>query len=233
MDTKSLSDKIEAYIEDHQSAWSPSTLKSEASRLRSVKSEIDKGPKHLFIHLNSLGVKPYTIKTTFIRVCSLEAWCGFSPEYRTWMKKHQNKFKHAYEKEEVTITYEEAVKRIQSLEAGVREHGLGLLETGLRLNESYVVTNGTVRGKGQKPRKIFGTIKETVPKSTLWRKLKAVGLKPHMLRKLCATRLAEKGASAADLMKVFGWSDIRTASVYLQAKDEERLKSLMAESQEG
>jgi integrase len=224
---------IDAYLEDHESAWAYSTLKGEKSRLKAIADQLDKGPKALYAYLVSIKMKPYTIKTVFIRVSSLEAWAKLPPTYREWMKKHRNKFKHAYQKQELEITYEEALAKIAAItHTPTRRHALALLKTGLRISESYCVLEGKVIGKGGKPRKVFGTIEVTVPKSTLQLALSKVGLKAHDLRKLCATRLAEKGATASDLMKVFGWNDFKTAHIYLQGKDEQRLQSLMEESKE-
>jgi integrase len=224
---------IEPYLEDHEGAWALTTWKSERARLNSVAHILEKGPKVVYEHLVSIGSKPYTIKTCFIRICALESWAKLPPVFKAWMKKHKNKFKHAYQKEDLEMSYEEALVRIKTIPSdATRTHALGLLATGLRLDESYRVIGGKVTGKGGKPRKVFGTIEVTVPKHQLQSALKAVGLKVHSLRKLSATRLAEKGASAADLMKVYGWSDIKTASIYLQGKSDERLQALMAESKE-
>jgi integrase len=222
------------YLEDHEGAWALTTWKSERARLMAVADQLEKGPKEVYEHLVSIGQKPYTIKTCFIRICALESWAKLPPVFKTWMKKHKNKFKHAYQKEELEITYEEALDRIQTIpDVAARTHARSILLTGLRLDESYNVVAGKVTGKGGKTRKVFGIIEVTVPKHKLHAALKAVGLKPHALRKLAASRLADKGGSAADLMKVFGWSDIKTASIYLQGKDEERLQALMEESEEG
>lgn len=221
---------IEAYLKDHETAWAPSTLKSEAARLRSCPTDLT-DPEALYVALQSKA--PYTIKTTFIRVVNLERWARVEPRFARWMEKHGRRFKHIYAKEEIKITYEEAVRRIEGLKGRARFHAIGLLRSGVRLDESYRVYDGKVTGKGGKVRKVYGTIKETEAKSTFARKLKAVGLKPHTLRKLCATRLAEKGATPADLCSIFGWSSIETAYAYLMPKEESKLAALVAAAQEG
>lgn len=227
-----MREHIEAYLKDHETAWAPSTLKSESARLRRLSPHLDLTPEALHEHLIKAGKKPYTIKTTFIRLVDLERWAGLDKRFARYMEKHGRRFKHLYVKEEVKITYAEAYKRIMGLGSPCREHALGMLQCGVRISESYNVQAGEVIGKGGKPRKVYGTIKETAAKSTLTRKLKAVGLKPHMLRKLCATRLAEKGASPADLCKVFGWTSIETAYQYLQPKDDARLAAYMETPEE-
>lgn len=224
---------ISAYLDDHKTAWAETTLKSEASRLRGVEVVLDKAPEDVYEHLLAQGAKPYSIKTTFIRLCAVESWANLEPSFKKWMKKHANRFKHAYKKKDIAISYSEALERIGSLESPYNEMALGLLTTGLRISEAYVVQDGQVTGKGNKQRRVYGTIKETAPKSTFTRKLKAVGLTPHMLRKLCATHLAEKGASPADLCKIFGWSNIQTAYQYLQPREDERLAALMEAGTKG
>ena len=146
------------------------------------------------------------------------------------MEKAANKFKYAYQKEDVGLTFEEARQRIMTLEDPYRSMALGMLQTGVRISEAYNVRDGKVKGKGGKRRTVFGTIEKTAPKATFWRHLRRIGLKPHSLRKLCATHLASKGATAADLCKVFGWTNIHTAYVYLQAKDDERLSSFIEDA---
>lgn len=228
-----MKDLILPYLEDHESAWAVSTMKSETARLRSVEGLLHLQPGEFHKALEERGFKPYTIKTIFIRICALEKWAGQATLFKAYMEKHGRRFKHLYIKKEIAVTYEEAYRRIEGLEDPYRQHALGLLCTGARLSESYTVNAGEVIGKGGKARKIYGTIKETAAKSTLARKLKAVGLKPHMLRKLCASRLAEKGATPADLCKVFGWSSITTAYQYLQPKDDAKLAALMETPEEG
>jgi integrase len=227
-----MKELIGSYLKDHETAWAPTTLRSETSRLRSVAVYLDLGPGKLYDRVKG-SMKPYAVKTLFIRICALERWAKLEPLYQDWFYRHRFKFKYAYKKVEVNANFEDVSRSLRTLAgthpAGV--HALGLLASGLRMSESYNLAGNEVTGKGSKTRKVYGKIDLTVPKTTLRRKLKALGLKPHDLRKLCATRLAEKGATAADLCKVFGWSNIRTAFQYLEAKDDERLEALMEESQ--
>jgi integrase len=222
-----LSQSIDLYLEDHKTAWAPSTLRSETARLRAIRAVIDQGPSSLHEHCLAKGQKPYAVKTLFIRVCCLEAWVGQGTEYREWFKKHANRFKHAYVKKEVELSYDEAVRHIQAMPEPYRTQALQMLKTGVRISEVATAKDGMVIGKGARPRKIFGTIELSAPQSTFRAKLKAVGLSPHMLRKLCATKLASKGATPADLCAVFGWSSIQTAFYYLQSQAPSRLQSLM------
>lgn len=229
---------IEEYLKDHESAWARTTLLSEKARLMKVAHLLGGTPAEIHKSLQSARKKPYTIKTTFIRLVAMETWAletgrSTSTEFRLYMKKHRNKFKHAYQKEEIRITEQEARERLSKLTGPARDMAVGMLNSGVRLSEVYTLKDDVVIGKGGKPRKIFARIESVAPRSELCRQLKAVGLKSHTLRKLCATKMVDNGASAADLCKVFGWSSIQTAYQYLQAKDDERLQALMAKGKEG
>ncbi len=234
-----MNDVVDLYLADHETAWAPSTQKSEKSRLNIVRDRLNGSPSDLHLFLVQQGHKPYSIKTLFVRVCAMEAWAlkkklTKEDSFSEYMRKHSNKFKHVYKKEEIEVSYEEACRRINTLlDDPFRSMALSLLQTGVRLSEAYQVVNGEVKGKGGKNRKVYGTISKTAPKSSFARKLKAIGLKPHSLRKLCATRLVEKGATPADLCKVFGWSSIATAYQYLQAKEDSKLGALVEEAAKG
>lgn len=228
-----MKNQVDAYIGDHETAWAPSTIKSERSRLRAIAHLLDGKPEDLYSYLNKLGQKPYTIKTTFIRICAMEKWSQKGTRFCDWMKKHENRFKHSYQKEEVDISYDEALTRINSLDIQSRGFATSLLITGLRISEAYSVADGRVVGKGGKSRKVYGRIEGVMPKSSFASKLREVGLKPHTLRKLCATRLAENGATPADLCKIFGWASIGTAYQYLQAKEEDKIAALMEACSKG
>lgn len=233
-----MKDLVAPYLADHKTAWADSTLESETYRLKALVPLLDKSPEELHEALKTAGKKPYTIKTVFTRLCSLEAWGVANGKlhgaaFKVYMDKHRNRFKHAYVKEDIGLTYDEAKARVQLLKEPYKTMATQILETGLRLSEVYKVKNGRVIGKGGKPRPVYGTITLTAPRSSFSRQLKSVGLKAHMLRKLCATRLAAKGATPADLCKVFGWTSIGTAYAYLQAQEDKKLHALMEESPKG
>lgn len=228
-----MKELVDTYLEARESAWAESTFKSEKARLRAVAHKLDLGPKALHKYLEGEGQKPYSIKTLFIRICDMEKWANAGNAFQFYMLTHRNRFKHVYQKEELNVSWNDAISRINQLSEPYRAMALGLLQSGLRLDEAYRVRDGKVAGKGGKVRKVYGKIEDIAPRSTFSRKLKAVGLKPHTLRKLCATRLAENNASPADLCKVFGWTDIKTAYQYLQPKEESRLNELMEKSTKG
>ena len=49
------------------------------------------------------------------------------------------------------------------------------------------------------------------------------GLSPHGVRKLAATRMADRGATGHELMAFFGWASIKEAERYTRKADRERL----------
>jgi integrase len=49
------------------------------------------------------------------------------------------------------------------------------------------------------------------------------GLSAHGMRKAAATRAAERGATAHQLMAIFGWRTIKQAEVYTRAAERKRL----------
>lgn len=223
---------VDAYIKSHELAWARSTLRSERSRLESLLARSPANPKDLYEKLSSEGLKPYAIKTAFIRMAQFEKWAKLELGYQEFLDTHRRLFKHAYERKTVKLTYEEALARIKSLASvECREAALTLLSCGLRISELYTIKDGQVIGKGGKPRRIYGSIflgGHGLPAATtLRRALKGVGLSPHDLRKLSATRAASRGASAADLCEIYGWSNITTAFNYLQSGKDTRLSGLL------
>ena len=222
---------VEDYIKAHETAWSPATLKSERSRLKIFCAT--ETPEELYQRASAV-LKPYALKTLFIRVSHMEEWAQAQWGYKKFMKTHRNRFKYVYDRKEVGVSYADACRAIGEIKeerAAALAHDL--LATGLRISEAYRVNDGLVTGKGGKTRRVYGTIRAGVPAQQLRAQLKAVGLKPHDLRKLCATRLAERGATAADLCKVLGWSSIQTAYRYLQPLEDSKLRALVEEASKG
>lgn len=225
-----LKDKVDEYINDHRLSWAPSTLRSERHRLYSVAPLLTGDPLSLWDALQIL--KPYSRVTTWTRVVSFWSW--LKPDevnpYETFRKKNARLFKYSYQPKEVEIDYNEAVVRIRQIR---NEHdrrlALQILSSGERYCESRQ-RPGTIIGKGSKPRVVYRfdvtEQAETRSYSSLARSLSRVGLRAHVLRKLCATRLVEEGMNEADLMKVMGWSSIVTAKAYLQPKREAEIRAI-------
>ncbi len=243
---------INEYVDSKSESWSDSTMHSERYRLRGIAFELLTEPKALWDFLTTeRNLKPYAAKTAFIRSGELlefamkKGYVKKGPNVlKEWMQENAKKFKHAYKRKPVGITFDEAMARIMKIEDhGVREKAFELLATGMRVNESLTLNEaGEVQAKGGGTR-IVPLAKdyraENFDKSiaTLRRHLKEHGLTPHMLRKLAATKARELGADIPDLMQRFGWKSAQTASIYLQAEKEkelnDKMKSLLSFAKKG
>ena len=231
-----MKDLIEKYILDNKNAWSGTTLTSERRRLLSIHESLHLPPEELWGVLKERHA-PYTRVTIFSRVVSFYDWLvreghvTAPNKYRDFKSKNKQLFKNTYERRKPSITFEEAKKRIKKLDdERCKNKALELLLTGMRFNESltYRPSDGTVIGKGNKRRKVYNPFKEGVKLnlsySQFMRKLKKVGIKPHDLRKLAASKLYNSGLNEFDLLKVMGWESIETAKSYIQSKEDEKLE---------
>ena len=212
---------IHNYISSKALAWSPTTQRSELARLRKALPSLKSSPLETYNALKD-SYKPYSLKTLFIRLSEFSQFVdGDTAGYKAFMRSHANLFKNAYSRKQVSVTYEEALVLIEEALTGPEQQAAKLmLSTGLRIHEALKYDgSGSVVGKGAKLRPVFSALTITSETSyfRIYRKLAKVGLKPHDLRKLAATRLAASGElNEADLMEVMGWSNITTASNYLQ-----------------
>lgn len=218
---------IEKYIEAKKYAWSETTKRTVAAKLRSAHHLLDKTPEQVYEEL-SKRYAPYSVKQYLIIMGGYNEWLKGNNQFGSFVKQNARLFKSAYKKRKVTLSYPEAVKAINSIQDNaVRGTCLFILHSGLRISEVYKCS-GSVVGKGNKRRQVYVDTPKTLGSpSKVRRALARVGLKPHDLRKLCATRLAEKGADPATLCEVFGWSNISTAYNYLQPKKEDEIRELL------
>lgn len=234
-----MTNLLEEYFTSKKYAWSPSTFKSERYRLLTISPLIDGIPERLWESLKDKA--PYSRLTTWVRACDYYDWLleeghkeGINP-YRKFKKRNRRLFKNAYKRKTPKITYQEAIKRIQTIsDNAVREKAMELLTNGFRYTESFFQDQDGVTGKGNKWRRTF---KECEGKSSdykesytkFYRALRKIGLRPHDLRKLFATECYRKGLSEVDLCEVMGWSSFETARSYIAAKKEEDIKRIIHE----
>lgn len=232
-----LREQVDNYVESKKFAWSQATVRSERSRLMALVDLVDVEPSAVYTKLKE-RYKPYTTKTQFIRLGEFYNWLikqglrGPANPFKNFLEEYRNLFKHVYEKERLNVTYQEATQLIDRLECREsKEKAKALLTSGLRWAESRTQADGWVLGKGGKRRRVYGpSVEYRLSYSTFRSRLAAIGLKPHTLRKLAATRLAEAGARPQDLMEVFGWSSMETAGKYLQAQRERELEALVTKA---
>jgi len=221
MDLQELKD---AYISSKRNAWAPSTLASEQARLEVLPS-INVSPGVLWASLSHL--RPYSRTTTWTRLVDFFDYLNIlgvlkTNSLRAWRKENARQFKHVYERRLPTISFDEARARISNIsDERVRTKALQLLQSGLRLREYDCSGSGRVVGKGGKPRNTvtFDQEKVWVSDYTFRHELRKIGLRPHDLRKLAATKLYQSGFKEADLCAFMGWSSFNTASSYIKAQD--------------
>lgn len=229
-----MEQQLKEYIEYKRGAWAPTTLRSEVSRLYAVLPLLHLTPQEVFVRLSKEGKKPYTIRTIFVRIADFRAHFQ-DYRFKEFLSKQANLFKNVYSKERVSITFQEARKRLEQIaDKDVRELAFFILSNGLRSVEALTYKgDGMVLGKGARMRRIFNHVDMEVGTPVtyikLYTELKKIGLKPHTLRKLAATELAANGLREADLMHVMGWTNIQTASWYLQPKSDEELANKLKE----
>lgn len=228
-------DLVGSYLEYHRLAWAPATLRSARYTLKTY-WPLATSPEALWASLAPLA--PYTRQTVWVRLAHYQNWltskgviCEEAHSLSAFAKRNKRLFRGAYKPERLTITYEEAAQRLAALQPlDVRRTAQRMLFGAQRWSDK-ACGDGLVVGKGSKVRQDYspeGLQGADAPYQKVYRALKAVGLKPHTLRKLALNLLVERGATAADLMQVAGWASMSTAIAYLQPKDDKRLKEMLA-----
>lgn len=224
-----MSNLKQAYLKSKEGAWSYATYKAEASRLAAIsETYLPSDPAGLFSQLQLAGYKPYTVKVILMRAAQLveygQRYGYFKPgvnEFSRYIQEHAARFKYAYKPRKPSLDFKHALQFIEGIEdVQVKEAALGLLRTGLRISEAQQPSRafGSVVGKGGAARNTVALpaiARSLVTK--LRKELAKVGLTPHALRKLAATRVAELGGREADLLAIFGWRSAQVASYYVQA----------------
>lgn len=194
-----------------------------------LKSDNDPTKFHELLKAN---YAPYTVKTMFIRTCQLKAFEGDN-RYDNYMASNANAFKHVYQSKYVKYSFSEARQLVAQIRhEGARKIAELMLATGMRIHEALKYDgSGSVVGKGGKSRPIFSKVRvdKELSETIVRRYCKEVGLCPHDLRKLAATELAKAGLSEADLLFTMGWSNIQTASRYLQPTKQDELAKKVQE----
>lgn len=243
--TTPIRDLIALYLDSRKRSWSASTLRSESYRLTALADSIDGTPEKLWEALAHL--KPYARVTAFTRVSAFYDWAiarghiAGPNRYALYRDENQRDFKqqYVYKRKELpeALTFEEAKRRLSLLPADIQAKALRILSRGLRYSEEETLKRGKVMGKGHKERDVFLDAPEgpVFDKSyqTFWRALKSVGLRPHDLRALAATRFAEAGLSEIELMKLMGWARLETAKYYVQARSRATVRELLNRAAQG
>lgn len=229
------------YITSKKLAWARTSQKNELYRLRMHGPRVMDAPEAVYKDLRDRGMKNHSIKTTFVRLGQFYQWLVDTDKipatknpWKLFLKENALIFKYCYQTERLTLTFNEAKEKIDELpEAEYRLAAQQLLEGGLRYCELRTFDGKSVIGKGSKPRTVFlreglRDFRYTGSYSALYQRLKAIGLKPHTLRKLCATEVSRHPeAKDQDICKIFGWSSIETSIKYRQPHSDELLGGLL------
>jgi integrase len=245
----SITIQVEAFLNKKKTAWSETTIKTCGAFLNKHGQLVAKGdPQSLWNALSSKG--RYTVQTYFVHAASFYEFLnpGAPNPFRAYREENLNAFKNAYKRKTVEVSYKEARKLIEAQpESDEKEACLYLLRTAQRSSEAGLARSerggetsqevrgaaATIVGKGGKERINLGA--DILPKGhvrwnyyRVYRYLKRLcGISPHDLRKLAITEAARRGASAADLCEIAGWSHIATAYYYLQPQQARRLKAFL------
>jgi len=222
---------IESYLTAHTLAWAPTTLRSERARLNAVAHLIPQGAAHLY-EQKQATLKPYALKTLFIRLADFELHVNKPWGYRQFMQENARLFKHVYTREAINVSKDNISTLLSQLGSdSLVTLGFAVLRNGLRISElqSYDKASGMVVGKGGRARRLLAAslLPDNRPSARevadFRAALKKVGLKPHTLRKAAATLLARGGMQSQDLLHVMGWSSLQTAVSYLQPQQDDKL----------
>lgn len=222
-------------------AWASTTQDTERARLAAVAKAIDGKPETLWKAIKDKA--PYTRLTIWRRVTHFYEWAlakGYvqgANQYRIWKEENGRVFKHVYQVELPSMSYDEARARIETLkDPSIKRRALEMLGSGVRWMESCQ-DGDVVIGKGSKARRIYRPNVEgpafTGNYQAFRRALQTIGLKPHMLRKLAATQLVRNGLNESDLCAIMGWSSFNTAKAYIAPLEEERRAEIMQTLQGG
>jgi hypothetical protein len=230
-----MSNKVEQYLLSKRNAWSESTLKNARPMLLAYGADIlSLTPEQFYDSLAALG--DYSKKTLFIMAAGYYAFCfpQVPNPFTAFRKDNRNVFKHAYKKKTVGTSYAAVKAALEGHDdIAFRTKALHLLSSAQRWTESATSDgSGSITGKGGKQRSDFGhgVLSSSIGYATFRRRLAdCCGITPHALRKLALTRAASRGATAADLCAIAGWSSIATAISYLQPQEKERLASFLGE----
>ena len=225
---------IDKYLEYKAPIWSTNTLKSERARLNSLAPIMSRPPRDIYLVLKEAGKKPYTIKKYLMRLSEFLSWArpNEANEVKDFMQANKWLFKHAYQTKQIGKSYDEVKSDIETIcQPDVKAHALFLLRSGLRIHESYRVQTDDsgqpfVVGKGNKRRQVYAQPPKKL--TSEWRLrtgLKSIGLTPHDLRRVFATKLLRSGLAIHDVAAVMGHTGIHTIMRYLQTSQHDSLRA--------
>lgn len=245
---KNLEQELESYIDGKAGVWSPTTLLTASSKLRTIISGGFR-PDSLYERLSEAGYSRYSIKTYFTLAKQFETETYKTSTFKTWIEGNRRHFKNCYKKKERSITTEQFDSFLAKAPNDNIYNFLVLMgRGGLRKSEAFKTSWDKIKetrlevesGKGGKQRFIpFLRTWLKDPETTgsvlplnlnYWSFFKSIGFTPHDFRAYYATKVVNiPGMSIEDARELLGHEDIKTTAKYLRA-DKDRQQKLVMEN---
>lgn len=245
---KNLNQELESYIDGKSGLWSPSTLFTAHSKLRTILS-CGLRPDSLYKRLNERGYSRYTIKTYFTLAQQFESETKKTTIIKSWIEHNRRYFKNCYKKKERKMTDEQFKSFLEKAVDPYLYNFLVLMgKGGLRKSEALAMTWDKIKddrlevesGKGGKQRFVpfskrwLVNIKGSgavIPSNLYyWPFFRLIGFTPHDFRSFYATKVVNiPGMSIEDARELLGHEDIKTTAKYLRA-DRDRQQKLVLEN---
>lgn len=236
---KLLNDWLE---EKRKNDWCESTYRSEKRRLTSLVPYLTGDAEVLWREFEARETSMYSRLTALIRITSFwdyyhlntgSAPPGAANPYRRLHQQKRRLLKNCYQEKIPEISFEAAYKKIQTIaDDHDRKMALLLITTGMRFTESTTIKDNKIIGKGAKPRRVYppeqldGFIYQGTYDHFYYALKSQTGLKPHDLRKIFLSKIANNGMNHFELCRVAGWSNINTATKYISVSND-RIKALI------
>lgn len=244
---------ITEYLERQRSIWSPTTFRSEASRIATLqKAGFPLLPPQEIFEVLIKQYKRYTVKQLFIRAAQIDNRCKLGIGFSSWMQEHPEAFRGTYTGRQSALTDAE-VEQILNTPTTYSTHNAVVLMTfaGLRKAEASKVrwsdyANGFLfvdQGKGRKNRQIpllmrhylllipLGSEYIVTRPGSIDKEVKSMSVRsgikftPHALRAYALQKLSTK-LSVRELMEFAGHSSYQTTMKYLVPNKVEMLSKV-------
>jgi integrase len=236
---KTLEKEIATYVESKRDIWSPTTLRSVASKLHTLADCFSDGPAHCYRQLVRQGYGRYTIKTYFIIAGQFEKECRGTNKFCAFLQKQKSAFKNCYREKTRAIKPEDYERFLRTYADNPAMYNLLVLmgQAGLRVSEALSakwsdIEDGFLHviGKGSKQRVIPFNAKQLkkdrvntgkIVGTCAFRYFFERDLKPftpHDFRAFFLTQVANHPElSIKDAAMLAGHSSITTTSRYVRS----------------
>lgn len=226
---------VPKYLKSQATLWSPTTLKSTASRLNTIANLQLQAPYAVYNKLNELQYNPYTIKTMFGIIAKYIDWCVENKyvqenRFSKWIKENSQVFRNVYQDKYTTMTYTGFVEEFNNCSLDMRLPLALLGFAGCRISELHTYDGKTVLGKGGKRRLVFLPTNLIIPKRIalpihiIRRRLKYC---PHEYRKLAADTWFKNKIDLKTVQTLLGHVSINTTQRYLRPMQNKEIQGTL------